>query len=96
MNNIISLESIELDLQHDTGDTEWIAVATIADMLEIRPAIYHPADLAEPAEYGPAVCSAGFSLTADDDLSQLQGTEYEKIQYLESLDLNWEIDDEEI
>lgn len=94
MNEIIALQSIELDVHHESGDSEWIAVATIADMVEVRPAIYHPADRAEPCEYGPAVCSAGFSLTAGDDLPPMQGSDFDKIQYLESLDLQWEIDDD--
>ena len=96
MNSIISIDSLYLDLVEPDGTCHWIAVATIADMVELRPAIYHPADLAEPAEYGPAICSAGFSLAADDDVPPMHDTEFQKIQYLESLDLNWEIDDEEI
>ena len=94
MNEIIALESIELDVHHESGDSEWIAVATIADMVEVRPAIYHPADRAEPAEYGPAVCSAAFTLTPDCEMPPMTGSDYDKIQFLDSLDLQWEIDDE--
>ena len=93
MNEIISLDSITLDKRYDTGESDWIAVATIADMVQLRPAIYHPADRAEPAEYGPAVCSAAFQVTDDCDLPPIAGSEYDKIQYLDSLDLQWEIDD---
>lgn len=40
----------------------------------------------EPAEYGPAVCSATFTLSDDDVLPEYQE---ELIEFLENLDLEW-------
>ena len=91
MNEIISLESITLDKEHDNGDTDWTVVAEIADMVQVRPAIYHPADRAEPEEYGPAICSAVFQLTADSELPPLHDTEHDQIEFLHSLGLDWDM-----
>jgi hypothetical protein len=40
----------------------------------------------DPAEYGPAVCEASFSV---DDDEILPDNDYELIEYLEKLDLEW-------
>lgn len=64
-NEIISIESIELDRTNSDGSTDWIITANIADMRLLRPAVYHPAEVAEPEEWGPGICSAVLSI--DDD-----------------------------
>ena len=95
MREIISVESIYLDLCHESGDSDWIAVATIADMVQTIPATYHPADAAHPAEYGPAMCSASFQLESGETPPPIAGSDYDKIQFLQSLDLDWEVDDQD-
>jgi hypothetical protein len=92
MNNIISIDSLYLDLVEPDGTSHWIAVANIADMVQTIPATYHPADAAHPAEYGPALCSAGFMLEPDECPPPVHGTEHDKIQYIDQLDLDWELD----
>ena len=94
MSDIISVDHIELDLCDPDGTTHWLVTATIADAVQVRPAIYHPADRAEPAEYGPAICCSNFSLDPCQDGPPIAGSVYDQINYLESLDLDWELDEE--
>ena len=92
MTNIISVDHIYLDLVEPDGTSHWIAVANIADMVQTIPATYHPADAAHPAEYGPALCSASFVLEPDELPPPVHGTEHDKIQFIDPLDLEWELD----
>ena len=94
MTEIISVDSLYIDLIEEDGTTHWIAVAEIADMVETLAARYHPADLAHPAEYGPAMCSASFALELDDAPPPVDGTDHDKIQWLDNLDLDWQVDED--
>ena len=94
MTEIISVDSLYIDLIEEDGTTHWIAVAKIADMVETLAARYHPADLAHPAEYGPAMCSASFALELDDAPPPIDGTDHDKIQWLDNLDLDWQVDED--
>lgn len=69
------------DIQQNDGRVSVTAV--VEDMT-----LVYPATRFEPEEYGPALCEASFCLdegeilpTEDDDL----------IEYLEKLDLDWEV-----
>ena len=96
MTDIISVENLYIDLIDKDGTANWIAVATIDNMVETIAARYHPADIAHPAEYGPAVCSACFQLELDDVPPPVDGTDHDKIQFLDGLDLDWEVDSDDI
>tara|TARA_R100000278_G_scaffold123259_1_gene112349 strand:+ start:9069 stop:9368 length:300 start_codon:yes stop_codon:yes gene_type:complete len=93
MTEILYVRSIELDLVDEHGTSSWISVAEIADMVQTIPATYHPADLAHPAEYGPAVCSACFELEDGELPPPIDGSQPEQIQFLDQLDLDWVPDD---
>lgn len=91
-NEIISIESIELDSTNYDGSSDWIVVANIADMRLLRPAVYHPAELAEPEEWGPGLCSAVVTVADDEQSPLCTGTEIEQIIYLQDMDLDWQLD----
>ena len=55
MTEIISVDSIELETVDPDGTSHWHVAATIADAIVTIPARYHPAELASPDEYGPAL-----------------------------------------
>lgn len=57
--------------------------AIVEDMVQV-----YPATMEEPAEYGPAVCEATFELYEDDVLPE---NEEELIDYLNDLDLEWNV-----
>ena len=96
MREVITVHNCELDIRDlDYGTSSWIVSATIADMQLVRPAVMHPADIAEPEEYGPATCSATFEL---DEVFrvELPPNDPEALrQYIQDLDLDWQIDEEE-
>jgi hypothetical protein len=94
MTKIIDIQNFDLDLVTEDRTSHWIVTATIADMVQVRPATYHPADCAEPAEYGPALCCACFELEDGETPPPISGTTFEQINYLENLDLDWELEDE--
>tara|TARA_R100000005_G_scaffold89684_1_gene60436 strand:+ start:547 stop:834 length:288 start_codon:yes stop_codon:yes gene_type:complete len=93
-NEIISIESIELDCTNSDGSTDWVVVANIADMRVLRPAVYHPAELAEPEERGAGICSAVVTTEEDEQSPLSAGTEIEQIIYLQDMDLDWQLDEE--
>ena len=93
-NEIISIESIELDSTNYDGSSDWIVVANIADMRLLRPAVYHPAELAEPEEWGPGICSTIVSVFNDEQSPLCTGTEIEQIIYLQDMDLDWQLDED--
>jgi len=95
MTEILNVSSIELDLVDEHGTSFWIVSASIGDMVQTIPATYHPADIASPAEYGPANCSASFELEEGELPPPVDGTQLEQIQYLDHLDLDW-VQDEDI
>ena len=93
-NEIISIESIELDCTNSDGSTDWVVVANIADMRVLRPAVYHPAELAEPEEWGAGICSAVVTTEEDEQSPLSAGTEIEQIIYLQDMDLDWQLDED--
>lgn len=93
-NEIISIESIELDSTNYDGSSDWIVVANIADMRLLRPAVYHPAELAEPEEWGAGLCSAVVTVAEDEQSPLSAGTEIEQIIYLQDMDLDWQLDED--
>jgi hypothetical protein len=94
MNEIIEVQSIEWLTTDSDGTIHYTVTAVIADMRELRPAIYHPADLAEPAELGPGLCSARFSVEEGDPHPPIMGSHYDQVQYLDNLDLEFTLDNE--
>ena len=91
---IISIESIELDAKNSDGSFDWIITANISDMRLLRPAVYHPAEAAEPEEWGPGICSIVLTLEEDEQSPLTTGTEHEQIEYLQVLDLDWQLDED--
>jgi len=95
MTDIINIDSIELDLVEPDGTSHWIVTATIADAVLSVPARYHPAALASPDEYCPAVCVSAFQLEPEDTPPPISGTQHDQIEYISNLDLDWDpIDDD--
>ena len=94
MTEILTIDSFDIDLVEKDGTTHWIVVAKIADMVQTLAASDYPTDLAHPAEYGPAMCSASFSLEPDDLPPPIDGTDHDKIQWLDNLDLDWQVDED--
>ena len=94
MNEIIEIHAIEWLTTDDDGTINYSVTATIADMVEVRPAICHPADSAEPAELGPAQCIAVFGLDPDEPQPPMMGSHYDQVQFLDSLGLDWQIDND--
>jgi len=90
MTEIISVDSIELETVDPDGTSHWHVAATIADAVVTIPARYHPAELASPDEYGPALCTSSFELEPDSTPPPVMGTSHDQVQYLEALDLDWE------
>jgi hypothetical protein len=79
----MSIINIEILHKHDDGDIY------ISALIENAVEIYSQS-LYDPAEYAPALCEASFSLDEDQTLPE---DEYELIQFLESLDLEWNVID---
>lgn len=57
--------------------------AVVEDCVEI-----YPATNTDPAEYGPALCESSFYLEEDEILPQ---DEDDLIEYLENLNLDWQV-----
>ena len=70
MSDIIQVEDIEVIRSHRQGQLELRIVAIIDDMVQTHPAILFPADIAEPAQFGPA--RAVTTVTVELDGSDLQ------------------------
>lgn len=75
--------SLIYDLIQD-GD-EVTVYAVIEDIVLTHNQTYY-----DPPEYGPGLCRASFTLSEDDKLPE---DESELIQFIENLDLNWELED---
>ena len=90
---ILLVYDIDLDQTDPNGTTHWIATAQVDDMVQTLAPCYNPPELAHPAEYGPGVCSACFSLEHDDLPPPIDGTDHDKIQFLDELDLDWQLDE---
>lgn len=78
--SIINIDTIN---QHEDGSI--YVAAIIDDAVQTHAQTYF-----EPAEYGPALCEAVFTLEEDEILPT---TEHELSQFLEDLDLSWELVD---
>ena len=94
INESISIESIELDCTNSDGSTDWVVVANIADMRVLRPAVYHPAELAEPEERGAGICSAVVTTEEDEQSPLSAGTALEQLLYLQDMDRAWRLDED--
>ena len=78
--SIISIESLN---PHDDGSVYVSAI--VEDTVQT-----HSQTLYDPPEYGPALCEACFTLEEDECLPD---TKHELLQFLENLDLEWELVD---
>ncbi len=74
---------ISLIYQIEQTENEIYVKAVIEDMVQVYAQTYY-----EPAEYGPALCEASFTIDEDEVLPD---NEDEIIEYLENLDLDWKI-----
>lgn len=77
---IKSIESI-----HQSEDKTVYVSAVIEDAVEV-----YGQTLYDPPEYGPALCEASFELDEDEILPD---NEHELLQFLEDLDLTWDLVD---
>jgi hypothetical protein len=77
---IKSIESI-----HQSEDRTVYVSAVIEDAVEV-----YGQTLYDPPEYGPALCEASFELDEDEILPD---NEHELLQFLEDLDLTWDLVD---
>lgn len=93
MTNIIEVHSISLITVDSDGTSHWKTNARIADAVITIPAQYHPAELASPDEYCPANCVSLFQLEDGDPPPPIDGTQYDQIQYLDNLSLDWDLID---
>lgn len=78
--SILSIESISLDY-----DGSVYVTAVVEDAVET-----YAQTLYDPAEYGPGLCEASFTLDEDQNLPD---NNHELIQLLEELDLEWNLVD---
>lgn len=65
MSDIIQVEDIEVIRSHRQDQLELRIVAIIDDMVQTHPAILFPADIAEPAQFGPARAVTTVTLELD-------------------------------
>ena len=93
MSEVIQVIDCDLDLIDEDGISHYVVTARIADVHLVRPEILYPSDRAMPAEYGPGTCSAGFSLDLEDEKPPADTTALR--QYIQDLNLDWELDDED-
>ena len=94
MTDILSVQSIQLDLVTKDGTSYWIATAMVDGMHQTLGACYNPPGSAHPSEHGPALCCATFQLDDGEQPPPIDGTQLEQIEFLDSLYLTWELDDE--
>ena len=91
MLDVISVHDCSLDLIDDDGIHHYVVTADIADVRLVRPAVLYPTDIAAPAEYGPAQCSACLALDLTDEAPPADPAALR--QYIQDWDLDWELDD---
>tara|TARA_Y100000361_G_scaffold150822_1_gene167120 strand:+ start:853 stop:1083 length:231 start_codon:yes stop_codon:yes gene_type:complete len=65
MSDILQVEDIEVIRSHRSDQLELRIVAIIDDMVQTHPAILFPADIAEPAQFGPARAVTTVTLELD-------------------------------
>ena len=71
--------------QIEKVDCDEFGVVTVNAIIEDSILVYEQT-LYDPPEFGPGLCEASFELDEDETLPD---NEYELIQYLEKLDLDW-------
>ncbi len=76
---------LEIDTINPHDDGRIYVAAVVEDAVQT-----HVQTLYDPPEYGPALCEACFTLEEDEILPD---NEHELIQFLENLDLDWELMD---
>ena len=91
MPEVINVIDCTLDLIDNDGLSHYVVTADIADVRLVRPAVLHPADLAEPAEYGSGQCSACLALDLSDEVPPSDPDALR--QYIQDWNLDWELDD---
>ena len=82
----MTIHHIESIFQDEFGIVNVNAI--VEDMVVVIPQSYN-----YPAEYGPALCESSFELNEDQILPD---NEYDLIQYLEKLDLDWILIDSDV
>lgn len=82
----MTIHHIESIFQDEFGIVNVNAI--VEDMVVVIPQSYN-----YPAEYGSALCEASFEL---DEEEMLPDNEYDLIQYLEKLDLDWILIDSDV
>ena len=65
MSDILQVEDIEVLECEGTDQVQLRIVAIIDDMVQTHPAIFFPADIAEPAQFGPARAVTTVTLELD-------------------------------
>ena len=93
MLEVIDVIDCDLDLIDEDGISHYVVTARIADVRLVRPEILYPSDRAMPAEYGPGTCSAVFGLDLEDEEPPADTMALR--QYIQDLNLDWELDDED-
>ena len=80
---------LSIDTIHQNENGKFYVTAVIEDAVQTQPQTQY-----EPAEYGPALCEAAF-IIEDEELASLVFPENddEIIEFLEELDLTWELMD---
>lgn len=91
MPEVINVIDCTLDLIDNDGLSHYVVTANVADMRLVRPAVLYPADIAEPAEFAPAQCSACLTLDLSDDVPPSDPDALR--QYIQDWSLDWELDD---
>jgi hypothetical protein len=63
--DILRIEDVEVIRSHHTEEIELRVHAIVADIVQTAPAVLYPG-IAEPAQYGPAHCTATVTVYLDD------------------------------
>ena len=64
--DILRVTDVEVVGLYHPVDIELRITAIVADMVQTAPAILYPPDIAEPAQYGPAHCTATVTVCLDE------------------------------
>ena len=64
--DILRITDVEVVGLYHPVDIELRISAIVADMVQTVPAVLFPPDIAEPAQYGPAHCTATVTVCLDD------------------------------
>ena len=94
MSEILSVNYLNLDDVEPDGTSHWSVRATVSDAVLAVPARCYPADIAHPDEHGSAECISYFQLEADATPPPINGTSRDLQDFIEALDLDWDVDDD--